>query len=445
MFMDRLIEGQNVELKDKIVNFRDISKTVCAFANTTGGQVYIGISDDGKVHGVEKAEIDSLQQRVEGAIQAVSPMPFHKIFVQKFDDKQVVTVEIYQLGQGTFCTFSGIVYCRFGSTNKKLEGKTLQDYMVTRHILFFDDLSSQAKIEDLEIGKIRDFLKIRTPTMQFEELKLADYLKSLGVLESDRTGHIKNAGVLFFAKNIAEFVPQNEIKLARFNGNQPVDIIDTSFINSTIPDNLRNAESFIKKNTKIGFRIKGLERREVPEYPTTVIREALVNAIAHRDYLSKDSIQINIFDDRIEFISPGTLPNGLTLSILGTLSIQRNPTAYRLMRDLGLIEGLGTGIPRMKKELSDAELPDPRFEELGNFFKVTIYNKSRIDFSDLNERQKRAIAYLEKNPSITSKKYASICEVSLPIAVSDLNKMCKAHLTKKVGKTRGAYYVRAQV
>ncbi len=140
------IESQGLELKRKVQNFREVSKAVCAFANSFGGKIVIGVADDGKVLGLLEKELDTLQQRIGGAIQLISPVPLHKILVEDKEGKKIITVEVYQIEQGTFCTFGGIVYYRSGSKNMKLEGRTLQDYLVKRNILSFDEQISRAKI-----------------------------------------------------------------------------------------------------------------------------------------------------------------------------------------------------------------------------------------------------------------------------------------------------------
>ncbi|MBI3588094.1 putative DNA binding domain-containing protein [Candidatus Micrarchaeota archaeon] len=434
-------ESQGLELKLEVENFKDISKAACAFANAFGGRIVVGVSTDGKVAGAQ-GNLDVLQQRLEGAVQQVNPVPFHKIPVEDREGKKVVVVEVYPIGQGSFCTFNGIVYYRSGSTNAKLEGRTLQDYLIKRRILSFDESISKAKLEDVDTSKLKSFLKKRSPGVEFEENKVKEYLLNLGAAQQNGDFSLKNVGILFFTKEPSRFLSQNEVKLVRFKGVQPIDIIDSRFVNSSLPDNLKEAEDFIKKNTRTAFKIEKTQRVEVPEYPAQVIREALVNALAHRDYFSRDATQINIFDDRIEFLNPGTLPTGLSRDILGTLSVQRNPLTYLIMRDLGLVEGLATGIPRMREAMKNAGLPEPKFEELGSFFRVTIFNQTKPDSSGLNERQKRALAYLEKNASITSKTYLGLAKVSHPIGVSDLNELCKKGLLKRIGKTRGAYYVK---
>jgi ATP-dependent DNA helicase RecG len=436
-------ENQNLEVKSRVENFKDLSKTACAFANANGGRFVIGIANDGRIVGIPENELDALQQRSEGAIQRISPVPFHKISVETKEEKKVIVVEVYQIGQGAFCTFDGITYYRAGSVNSKLEGRTLQEFLINRHILSFDESRSQAKLEDIDIDKLRNLLKRRSPELEFKESDTADYLINLGLAQRNGELWIKNSAILFLAKEPTRFIPQSEIKLVRFAGTKAVEIIDSKFAKSTFIENLREAEAFIKKNTRTALRIQNLERKEVPEYPERATREALINALTHRDYFSRDAVQINIFDDRIEFINPGTLPSGLTLQLLGTLSIQRNPVTYRIMRDLRLVEGLATGVPRMREAMKEVHLPEPVFEELGSFFRVTLYNRQPSSTEPISERQKRAFAYLEKNPLITSKTYQKLAGVTYPVAIMDLNALCVRGFLKKIGKTRGAYYVKA--
>ncbi len=435
------IENQGLELKEKVENYRDISKTACAFANSYGGQIKIGITDKGAVVGLQPDRLDEIQKRLEGSIKLVSPIPTHSIGVQEEAEKKIIVVDISRMGEGAFCTYDGVTYYRVGSTNAKLEGRTLQDYLVRKRILYFDESPSDATIEEISPELLKDYLKIRTPELEFDVNKLEDYLLSLGLAKKEGKLCIKSAAILFFAKTPSKFLPQNEIKLVRFKGGEPIEIIDRLFASSTIIANIKEAEDFIRKNIRTRFKIEKLQREEIPEYPAAVIREALVNSFAHRDYFSRDAIQVNIFEDRIEFLNPGNLPNGVSLDILGRISVQRNPLTYAVMRDLHFMEGIGTGIPRMRSGMKDAGLPLPKFEEVGQFFKVTLFNKSPIDASSLNERQKMAIAYLEKYPSIKAKTYRKITKISHPMAVADLNMMISLGLIKKVGKTRGAYYV----
>ncbi|MEK6874526.1 MAG: ATP-binding protein [Nanoarchaeota archaeon] len=435
------VETSTVELKEHVTNFNDVAKTACGFANAEGGKIIIGVTNKGLIVGIATKDLDSLQQRIDGAIQTVSPVPFHKIQIEKAESKNVIIVEIYKIGDGTFCTYGEIVYYRFGNTTRKMEGKTLQDFLIHRKILSYDEGRSEATLEDLDDSKLASFLSKRTPGFEYNPKRRLDTLINLSLAKRGGESFIKNTAVLLFAKKPDSFCSQSEIKLARFKGLTAVDIIDSTFAHQSVLENIQIAEDFIRKNTKTRFEIKTIERKEIPDYPSEVVREALVNAVAHRDYFSKDAIQLNIFDDRMEIISPGGLPQGLSLKLLGTLSIQRNALLYRLLRDIKLVEGLATGIPRMRQGMRTHSLPDPIFEDLGSFFKVTLHNTQQIVASALNLRQQKALSYLHKNKSITSQTYSKLTGVSRVTAVSDLQDLIEKRIVQKVGKTRSAYYI----
>ena len=195
----------------------------------------------------------------------------------------------------------------------------------------------------------------------------------------------------------------------------------------------------------MSIKLEGsLKRDEIFEYPPSVVREAVVNAVVHRDYFSKDSIQVSIFDDRLEITNPGSLPNDLEKELFGTISIQRNQILYHFLRDLGYVEGLGTGIPRMKESMRNAGLKDPSFFITENFFKITLFNNSyRKDKGKgiiLNKRQKKGLTYLRKHKEIKSEKYAELNSVSVTTAVKDLKNLRDMGLVEKVGEYKGVYY-----
>jgi len=434
------VEHQGLELKRTVENFREVSKTACALANAFGGRIVIGVADDGRVVGVPDDALDSLQQRLVGSLQQISPIPLHRISVEEKGGKATVTVEIQQVGQNTFCTYDGIVYYRIGSVNSKLGGRTLQEYLMNRCILSFDESLSQATLSDIDIERLESFLRVRSPRLAFDPGKVLDYLVSLNLARMNGPPSIRSAALLFFAREPARLVPQSEARLVRFRGREPVDVIDSRFVDGTVLEVLGEAEDFIKRNIRTAMRIAGLKRENLPEYPGPVTREALVNALTHRDYFSRDAVQVSILDDRMEVLSPGNLPMGLDVQHLGTVSRQRNPLTYRMMRDLDLVEGLATGIPKMRTAMREAGLPEPIFEEVGGFFRVTLYNKSWVDARRLNRRQRRALEHLSRNPSITSRAYARLAGISRTVAVADLNDLVTKGLVRKVGRTRGAYY-----
>lgn len=440
-------ENQEVEFKESFHSNQEASKTLCGLANTLGGILLIGIDNKGGIKGI-KENSDKLQQQISSANQCVSPVPTISIELHKIEGKSIVLVIVQKASGRSYYTFQGAIYVRIGSTTKRLEGQTHLEFLRNRQILSFDESwDNSAKIEDLEKEKIRDYLKIRKQEDYLENQNIESFLLSNRLASKNGNLKIKNSAVLLFAKNPIGFFPQIEIKLVQFSGIEPVEIISHKLIQKGIIESIEESLSFVKSNLNKKIKITDSARREEEyEYPFGVIREAIVNAIAHRDYFSKDAVQIYLFEDRIEITNPGSLPQGLPKELFGTISVQRNPVIYRFLRDLGYVEGLGTGIPRMKNQMRQRGLSDPEFIFTENFFRLILYNKKSKrkpinEVKDLNERQKKAIDYLNKNGSIKSQTYSEINEVSHATAVNEINEMIEFGYIKKVGAFRGAYYI----
>ena len=207
---------------------------------------------------------------------------------------------------------------------------------------------------------------------------------------------------------------------------------------------------------KIGRRIEGFVGVEYREYPQAAVREAIVNAVVHRDYSRRgQSIRIFMFDDRIEVFSPGTLPPGVSIEKMRRLepqSVQRNPIIVGVLRDLGsrYIERLGTGIRRIAQAMTEHGLPRPQFEEVGSEFRVMLIGpgerfmqeiKARPAWAEgLNERQVEAVLCVGEHGRITTGEYRTLVSVADVTAYRDLKDLSDRGLLIRQGKGRGAYY-----
>lgn len=440
-------ENQQVEFKEGCPSNYELSKIICGFANTDGGYFIIGISKKGDIKGLT-CNLDKLQQDISNANQRVSSPPLISTTHHSLEKKNILIVEINKANDKNAHTFEGAVYVRIGSTTRKLEGQSLFDFLKNKQILCFDEQDSEAKIEDLDKDKIHSYLSKRNQQDYLKTNSIKDFIISnmLGKINGDIK--IKNVASLFFAKDPYRWHNQNEVRVVKFSGIAPINVISQKDFKSDPMENIDQAISFIRENISKRFVIPedSPRRVEIEEYPMPVIREAVVNAVAHRDYYSYDSIQISVFDDRIEISNPGGLPEGLTKDFFGKRSVRRNPITYRLLRDCHYVEGLGTGIPKIINEMRKSGLKDPDFNFEGGFFVVTLRNiKSTIKpiegMKDLSSRQLNALEYLNQNKTIKSKTYANLNSISLPIALRDLNEMIKFKYLKKVGSYRGAYYI----
>ncbi|MBI5064595.1 putative DNA binding domain-containing protein [Candidatus Woesearchaeota archaeon] len=439
-------ETQEVELKQAFHSSQDFSKLMCGFANTYGGMVIIGIGAKKEIIGI-KDDIDQLQQKISAAAQAISPPVIPEIQVHTTEGRKIIAVIIQKAIDNTFHTFQGVVYVKVGSTLKKIEGNQLVEFLRSRQILCFDEISSDGTMNDLDIEKIKDYFKVRGHDDFLKNNSVENFLVSSKLASKNGNLKIKNAALLFFAKEPAEFFPQIEIKLAQFDGIEPVKIISHQLIQSDPVNSIEKSLSFVKKNISKSIEITDKAKREEKfEYPIVVVREAIVNAIAHRDYFSKDSIQIYLFSNRIEITSPGSLPIGLPRELFGTLSVRRNPIIYRLLRDYDYVEGLGSGVPRMINSMRERGLKDPEFGIYEHFFRIILYNlkgsqKPIEKYADLNERQRKAVEFLKKHKSIKTRKCMEMNNTSFGTAIFDINELLKFKYIKKVGSYRGAYYV----
>jgi ATP-dependent DNA helicase RecG len=203
----------------------------------------------------------------------------------------------------------------------------------------------------------------------------------------------------------------------------------------------------IKKHMKVRFEIKGIERKDIWDYPIPAIREACINALIHRDYMDTAEIQIKIYDDRIWFWNPGKLREGLTVEMLkgDHYSKPRNKLIAMVFYYAGLIEKWGTGTKRIVELCKKQRLPEPEFKEFGDGFSVTfhkdIHNEEYLRKVGLNDRQIKAVLYVKEKGKITNKEYQEINKVSKPTATRDLKEIEEKGVFEKIGITgKGTFY-----
>jgi ATP-dependent DNA helicase RecG len=172
----------------------------------------------------------------------------------------------------------------------------------------------------------------------------------------------RNAGVLFFAREARRFFNQAYVTCILFRGSDRIDVLDRKDFAGGVVSDIEDSLRFIQRNTRTAYRIQALQREEISEYPMAALREAITNAVMHRDwFIEGANVFVEIYTDRIEIASPGGLPAGLSAAELGTRSVRRNPLVADLLHRIGFIEKAGTGIGRMRKEARDHGCPAPEF------------------------------------------------------------------------------------
>jgi ATP-dependent DNA helicase RecG len=211
-------------------------------------------------------------------------------------------------------------------------------------------------------------------------------------------------------------------------------------------DQVPEALRFLRRNLRLSAEIKGLEREERWEYPLEALREAVINAICHRDYASSGEVQVRLFDDRLEVWNPGTLPEGLTPEDLkrAHLSRPRNKLLAQAFFLVKYIEQWGTGTLRMIEACRAAGFPEPAFAERAASFVVT-FSKSKLtreylERLGLSERQLRAVEYVRAKGRITNREYVELVRISRATAARDLSDLVQKGVLRRRGRGRGSYF-----
>lgn len=381
LLMEQIKNGETRTMEFKREYSRTILKTVSAFANYYDGQIIIGIDDSLKVIGVEDSV--SLKLTIENAINDnITPKPYFEITDDIIENKNVLILKIFS-GENTPYVFNGKAYRRLDTSTVAVDRNEYENLILKGRNLSYDSLPfDEGRLEFQYLNNIiRDRLDIGALT--------TDIMKTLELM-SNRKFNI--AAALLSDKNP---IINSRISLIRFEDEYKLNINDRLYLkNISIIDQYDKSMDFFKKHINIKEVIDGAYRKTIEEVPIVAFREALANAIVHRDYMIDSDIRVEFFDDRIEIISPGGLPPGITEEeyLDGRISIPRNKIIANVFLRLGIIERLATGIRRIKGyyKLYDVS---PTFQISPNSIKVilpkVISNNTMIKENEVNWMNER--------------------------------------------------------
>jgi len=456
-------EGETLEFKREMPSSSDLAKLVTAFYNTRGGTIVFGVEDGTRQlvgvpnpQGIEEGVVNILRARC-----SLDVMP-----TIEFVTYQGIEFVVVKCPQGTRKPYlvSGEThpYVRVGSSNREAQDEEIRRLYIEGSEGGFEALPCRgAGLADLSERLIADYVRRREETSgQPLGLSSEEMLRSLGCLANEDGQWIPtNAGVVLFAEDPQRLIGQAEVTCVRFKGRDVVSYIDRRDIRGPLYQLVDDAEQFIYRHMKVGRRIEGFVGVDYREYPQEAVREAIVNAVVHRDYSRRGQhIRVFMFDDRIEVYSPGPLPPGVSLEKMRRLepqSVLRNPVIVGVFRDLGsrYIERLGTGIRRMALAMQEHGLPRPQFEEVGSEFRVRLMGPGERFMEEvaarpawvegLNERQVEAVLYVGEHGRISRGEYAELLGVSSRTAARDLSDLVRRGILALRGAGRGAHYVLA--
>ena len=376
-------EGYKTEFKRNVNT--DLSKELAAFANSSGGKVFLGIEDNGAISGVT---IDNtLKSKVTMMAHECDP----SVDIELEVCNNVLIVNVPEGKNKPYRCTNGF-YIRNGASSIKLTTREIIDFIQSEGKVRFDELINRSvkypeQLNGLSITRFKQLSGI-TASITNDEL-----LTNLGlVYHNEKTPSINNTGVLFFGKDPTQYIPQSVVTGVVFKGNSKVDILDRKSFDLDIITNIDDAITFLKRHLNVSYEIKEKQRKEKLEIPEVVLREAVVNAVAHRDYFEKGAnVMIEIFDNRVEISNPGGLPKGFKPEDFGKRTLARNPLITALLNRARYIEKLGTGIQRIRQEMTAAGLPEPDFYFDG-FFTIIMrrYNFKEALRTELKLNDKRS-------------------------------------------------------
>ncbi|MCK4733008.1 MAG: DeoR family transcriptional regulator, partial [Methanophagales archaeon] len=341
--------------------------------------------------------------------------------------------------------FKNRAYKRVGATNQRISSSEMRKLAKEsgERIYWDGRVCEDASLADIEEEKVKWFLKEAGHKRGLDINENTPIVEALLRLKLLKEGKPTNGAVLLFGKDPQRKFIQSEVKCIRFKGVRVTgEMIDLRTVDGSVLNQLIEAEKFIFNNIALSAWIEEgkIQRQERWEYPPKAIREALANAICHRDYETTSKVQVRIFDDRLEFWNPGGLPEGWTIETLKQVheSIPRNPAIAKQFFWVKYIEEVGTGTNKIIEWCSDWGLPEPEFEFTGTSLVVTLWksklNEAYLDTLRLNERQRKTISYMKRHKAITSKEYAELYTITDRTARNDL----KSLRDKKILIQRGS-------
>ncbi|MGD2247151.1 MAG: putative DNA binding domain-containing protein [Candidatus Methanofastidiosia archaeon] len=352
---EKILEGENLhtEFKESIPDNESLAKSIVCFSNTDGGQLIIGVNDSGEIIGVEYP--DEVARKIDDvAFNRCEPPISILSETIKIDDKIVLVITIPKGEQRPYRTRSGKYYIRSGNRCRQASWQEVRRLYQMSESIFYDETPiSRASLSDLDIKYFRYFLE-RYLDISPEKRLVENYLENLKVITDNKEPTL--AGILFFGVNPQQFIPYAKIIAAYIPGpDVATPPLDKKDLDGKIPDILDNSLKFFRLYLREEHKIKGFEPELYPEIPESVLREGIVNAVAHRDYTINASIRLFIFDDRIEIRTPGKLPNTVTIESMKMAGshVLRNPTLYNLLYKIGMVTDIGSGVYRMIKSIRE--------------------------------------------------------------------------------------------
>ncbi|PIV62100.1 MAG: transcriptional regulator [Bacteroidetes bacterium CG02_land_8_20_14_3_00_31_25] len=431
-------ENQHIEYKE---SWRDeYMKILCGFANAEGGEILIGINDKGKPIGIPRFKIllENLPNKISQKLGIYAS-------VQQISKQGRKVIRVAVGKYESPISFDSKYFIRTGSTTQELKGKELTRFLLKKAGRTWEaEPEERATIGDIDIKTIEKFKKLaknRIPSIVNETSQ--QVLTKLKLLDNSLKPN--RAAILLFGKDPRKFYISAFMKIGKFMSD--TDLVSTDDIEGNLFTQLEKALELLKVKYLLSpVHYESIYRKETLEYPEEVLREAIINALIHKDYTGVH-IQMKIYPDKIILWNEGKLPEGITVEMLSNVhpSIPRNELIANTFFNAGLIETWGRGTIKIIENSISAGLPAPLFREAFGGFEIilnkNIYTEKYLKEQGLNQRQVKAVMYVKEKGRITNNEYQKLNETSKRTVVRELNDMVLKNILKKSGKAKNTEYL----
>lgn len=436
-------EHQSIEYKQSWHD--EYLKWIVGFANSQGGTLYIGKDDNGNVVHVTdyRKLLEDLPNKIRDLLGIIVEVNHHEEEGKHF-------LEIITPPYAVPISLRGVYYTRSGSTRQELKGNALIEFLLRKTGKTWDDVvEPSASITDIDTKAVDRFVADALKSGRLSnvnELSLAELLEKLRLTEE---GKMKRAALVLFGKDPGRFFTNMVVKIGRFGTSD-----DDLRFQETVEGNLMELLYLVPDILNKKFFVKpiafeGLQRIEKGEYPVAALREMLLNALVHRDYMGS-TVQIRMYDNRFSIWNEGFLPQGLTLEALKRQhpSRPRNPLIADVCFKGGYIDAWGRGTLKIINTCKEAGLPEPEMQEQDGGMLVVVFkhvfDEARLKKLGLNERQVKAVMEVAQNGSISNATYQKLFGVARNTATQDLQKLIQVGILKSNGvKGAGSFYILA--
>lgn len=375
---EQILKGESkiLELKEFLPKNEKIAKTVIAFSNTSGGKLIIGVNDERKIVGIDGAQLFETQDKIASIIaDNCSPGIMPEIYSVNIENKLVLVIEVVRGNlKPYFLKNQGKAdgtYVRLGATNRIADLETITELeRQKRHISFDEEICYEQEFSELDVSPLLVRFESIGKPLNLEKLENLKLIKSEG-------GKVYPTNALMII--LGKF-SHCTVKCARFKGTTMSVFTDKKEYGGDIFSALENTQSFVLNHINLKGEIKGLQRTDTYEIPVSALREGLINAIIHRDYINRGrDIKVGIYDDIVNIVSPGSLPYNITIEdIFSGRSEARNRVVAHVFKELNLIEQWGSGINRIISACEEHGLQTPKIGEQNDFFDIEFYRPRTI-------------------------------------------------------------------